>query len=139
MRKKLQLNIITSFLLQIVTIASGFIIPKLILSTFGSEMNGLVSSINQFLNYVAIIEGGVNSVIMANLYKPLVNGDMKRVSSIIKTSDSFFKKITLVLILYTIILSTTYPLICKTSFSWPFVSALVVVLSIKLIEALSLC
>ena len=68
-------NTIFSILLQLVTIISGFIIPRLLLSTFGSEVNGLVSSINQFLNYITLIEGGLTGVITASLYKPLLNKD----------------------------------------------------------------
>ena len=65
------LNTIANIILQIVTIISGFILPKIILSCFGSEVNGLVSSISQFLSYINLLEGGVMGVIMANLYKQL--------------------------------------------------------------------
>ena len=51
------LNAGSSLGLQIITIITGFIIPRLILSTFGSEVNGLVSSLNQFLGYISILEG----------------------------------------------------------------------------------
>ena len=51
------INSISSLLLQMVTIISGFIIPRLILKTFGSEVNGLVSSLNQFLGYITLLEG----------------------------------------------------------------------------------
>lgn len=125
-------NTITSLALQFVTIISGFIIPKLILSAFGSETNGLISSLQQFLNYIALIEGGLNGVIMANLYKPLVAKDYKKVSSIIKTSDNFFKKISYILIAYTVVLAAVYPFIFKTSFSWGFIFTLTIILSIKL-------
>ena len=43
-------------MLQFVTIISGFIIPRIILTTFGSEVNGLVSSLNQFLNYINLLK-----------------------------------------------------------------------------------
>ena len=58
-------------MLQFVTIISGFIIPRIILTNFGSEVNGLVSSLNQFLNYVYLFEGGLGGAVLANLYKPL--------------------------------------------------------------------
>ena len=125
-------NTITSLALQLVTIISGFIIPKLILSAFGSETNGLISSLQQFLNYIALIEGGLNGVIMANLYKPLVDKDYKKVSSIIKTSDNFFKKISFILIAYTVVLAAVYPFLFQTSFSWAFIFTLTIILSIKL-------
>ena len=59
MKKKVMLNVGCTMLCQLVTFISGLIVPRLILSTFGSEANGLVSSITQFLNYIAlVIESG---------------------------------------------------------------------------------
>ena len=66
------INIISSLTLQVVTVISGFIIPKIILTNFGSSVNGLVSSLNQFLSYITLIEGGITGVVLANLYKPLI-------------------------------------------------------------------
>ena len=74
------INAVSSFALQIATIISGFIIPKLILMTFGSEVNGLIASFNQFFGYITLVEGGLTSVVMAKLYKPLVNKDIKKTS-----------------------------------------------------------
>lgn len=70
-------NILTSLFMQIVSVISALIVPRLILETFGSNANGLVSSILQFLNYITLVEGGITGVISANLYKPLVNHDEK--------------------------------------------------------------
>lgn len=42
------LNAVASVTLQIVTIINGLIVPRLILESFGSELNGIVLSINQF-------------------------------------------------------------------------------------------
>ena len=67
MDKITRINMIFSIVLQIVTIISGFIIPRQILLAFGSEVNGLVNSITQFLNYISLIEGGLGSVIMTAL------------------------------------------------------------------------
>ena len=50
--------------LQVVTVISGFIIPKIILTNFGSSVNGLVSSLNQFLSYITLIEGGITGVVL---------------------------------------------------------------------------
>lgn len=63
MKSKVTLiNIISSLTLQVVTVISGFIIPKIILTNFGSSVNGLVSSLNQFLSYITLIEGGITGV-----------------------------------------------------------------------------
>ena len=70
-KRTISINILSSLILQFATIISGFILPRIILSSFGSETNGLVSSLNQFLNYVSLLEGGVSGVITASLYRPL--------------------------------------------------------------------
>lgn len=90
MDKTTRINMIFSIVLQIVTIISGFIIPRQILLAFGSEVNGLVNSITQFLNYISLIEGGLGSVIMTALYQPLNQKKFEQVSSIIVTSNNFF-------------------------------------------------
>lgn len=130
---KALLNVISNLTLQICTIISGFIIPKIILVYFGSEVNGLVSSLNQMLNYIALVEGGVTGVITAALYKPLVENNTKSISSIVNTANKFFKKIGFIFIIYSIILSIFYPLIFKTGFSFFYVFSLTIVLSMNLL------
>ena len=90
------LNTSSNLLLRIISIVSGFIIQKLILDTFGSETNGLVSSISQFLNYVNLIEGGLNGVITASYYKPLADNNNSKISAIYITSRNFLRKISFV-------------------------------------------
>ena len=123
-------NTITSLILQILTLINGFIIPKLILSYFGSEVNGLVSSLTKFLSYVALLEGGITGVVMANLYKPLANNDSEKISSVIKTTIKFYKKIGYIFLIYTVILAFLYPLIFNTNFSFSYVFWLTIILSI---------
>lgn len=133
MKKRITIsNTFFSLALQIITIISGFIVPRLLLKTFGSEVNGLVSSLNQFLNYITLIEGGVTAVILANLYKPLAEKNCKKINSVVAATNHFFKKIALIFLAYTIILSILYPVIVKTNFSYIYISTLTLILSINL-------
>ena len=95
-------------------------------------MNGLISSVNQFLNYVTLLEGGIGSVIMAILYKPLYEKDEKRISKIINSAIKFFKQISFVFVIYVIILSFGYPLLVKTSIDFIQIFGLVWILAINL-------
>ena len=126
------LNVISNLLLQFFTIISGFIIPRLILSYFGSEVNGLTSSLNQFLNYIALLEGGVTSVIMANLYKPLNEKNYDKVSSVVATTRKFYRRIGLIFCIYTMLLAILYPIIFKSEFNYLYVFSLTLILSINL-------
>ena len=132
-KRRIIVNIICSLLLQVVTIVSGFILPKIIISSLGSETNGLVASINQFLNYVVLLEGGVSGVITASLYQPLSTNDKKKVSSIIRTTKRFFNQIGIVFVVYMCVVAFCYPLFTKTSQSYWYVVALTFVLGSNLL------
>lgn len=127
------LNMISGLILQFFTLVSGFILPKIILTYFGSEVNGLVSSLNQFLSYITLVEGGITGVIVANLYKPIVDHDNYKISSILVTADRFYKKIGALFIAYSVILSVAYPLYFRTEFNFSYVCLLTLILSLTLL------
>ena len=126
------LNMISMFIFQIITLINGFIIPKIILSYFGSDINGLVSSINQFLNYIALIEGGLTGVVVASLYKPIADHDYEKVSAILYSSKKFYKNISIIFIIYTLLLAIVYPLLFHINYSYTYVFSLIIILSISL-------
>ena len=126
-------NICCSLLLQICTIISGFIIPKIILVYFGSSVNGLISSINQFLNYISLLEGGLSGVVMASLYKPLLERDYSKISGIINATSAFFRKIGFVYIIYMICIAFIYPRVVDCDYSNTYISVLVIVLGLNLL------
>lgn len=129
--KKAILNIIVSLLLQVVTLICGFIVPKLIITKFGSDVNGLVSSIAQFLAYISLLEAGFGPVVKAALYRPIANKEKKQIENILKASEKFFRVIALIFVIYLIILSLVYPTIVNTEFSFFYTMSLVVIISIS--------
>ena len=131
-RKKIVRNIATTLLLQLVAVANGLIVPQIFISIFGSETNGLVTSITQLLNYVSLLEGGLSGVVMASLYKPLRENDHQRVSAIVNATRRFFKQIGVIYIVYTIAVAVIYPLVIKTELTYTYVMILTLVLAVNL-------
>lgn len=125
-------NILATLILQLVTIMNGLVVPKIFISVFGSEANGLVTSINQFLNYVALLEGGLSSVVMASLYKPLRENNHEKISAIFNATQRFFKQIGFIYIVYTLILAVVYPLFVESVYSYSYILVLVLVLAVNL-------
>ena len=126
------LNILFSLILQIVTFVKGLILPRLIIPTYGSDVNGLVGSITQFLTYISLLEAGVGSIFRASLYKPLANGDMNSVSGIINEQKRFYRKIGIIFIFYVIALCAFYPIIAKTEIAKPYIITLILILSVSI-------
>ncbi|MBI6018876.1 polysaccharide biosynthesis C-terminal domain-containing protein [Clostridium perfringens] len=131
-KRKLILNTWLGIVGQLVTIMSGFIIPRLILSNYGSEVNGLVSSITQFLSFISLMELGIGAVVQSTLYKPLSTNDNEEISKIVKSSQKFFNKIILVFIVYLFIITIIYPTINRR-FGWLYTISLIIILAITLI------
>ena len=132
MRSKLLIkNTIVNLAAQLVAVACGRILPRLILTRFGSEVNGLTSSITQFLNYITLLEAGVGGVARAALYKPIANGDKKKVSAIVLAVEEFFKKIAKIFVVYMFALAVVFPYIAKSSFDYIYISSLVIIIGIS--------
>lgn len=124
-------NVFSNLLLQVVAIMYGFIVPKIVIDYFGSDVNGLISSVTQFLAYISLLESGFGPVVKSILYKPLAKKDNKIIANILKTSEKFFRRIALFFILYIVVLCFVFPLIAKTDFDALFTVSLVIIIAIS--------
>lgn len=130
-KKKLFYNTVSSLLYQVTTIVCGFILPRLILTAFGSDVNGLVNSITQFLGVISFLELGVGAVVQSSLYKPLAEHDEDQISRIIKSANKFFRTIARILLIYVIFLVIFYPRFAKQNFGYAYTSTLIIAISIS--------
>ena len=53
-------NMAASLILQVIVFLSGIILPRFFLEAYGSSVNGLVTSANQFLMYLGLAESGID-------------------------------------------------------------------------------
>ena len=128
--KKAKLNIIISLLSQGVTLVCGLIVPRLMLTAFGSEANGAVTSITQFLGYITFLEGGIGAVARSALYKPLAEKDNLKISKVLNEVKHFFAIIGAVFTVYVLILACTFTKISDIQcFNWIETFLLVIILS----------
>lgn len=130
-KQKLYLNMFMAIGNQIVVLVCGFVLPRLILSYYGSETNGLVSSITQFLNLISFLELGVGAVVQSTLYKPLAENDTKLISEIVASANKFFKRVASILLVYVCCLTIVYPMFVNHSFDFWFTASLIIVMSIS--------
>ena len=73
--RKAAINSFFYLLEEVVSVICGFILPRLILSAFGSKYNGLTTSITQFLGAAVLLRSGLGGATRAALYKPLAEHD----------------------------------------------------------------
>lgn len=128
--RKALLNSASALLLELVTVICGFILPRLILATFGSKYNGITSSITQFLSYIALLKSGIGGVTRASLYKPLKDNDIQAISAIVKATEQFMRQVAKIFALFILVFAAVYPFAVSSEFSWTFSFTLVLILGI---------
>ena len=132
MRKKnVIFNICSSVLFQIISIICGFILPRLIIESYGSNVNGAIVSITNFLKYIILLEAGFGPVVKSLLYKPIVDKDKNGIEEILKSSEKFFKKIGCIFIIYIAILCLILPFVMSGEFDNLFTISLIIIIAIS--------
>lgn len=86
-------NTISAIMLQMVTMLIGLVLPKLYIVTYGSEVNGLVTSITQFISYFTIVEAGLGSACLNALYQPVAQNDTGKINAILAAIKKFYFQI----------------------------------------------
>ncbi len=121
-RKKSVYNLICSTFGQLITIGIGLVLPRLFIISYGSDVNGLLTSINEILVYLSLFEAGVGALAMQALYKPVANDNKGSINAILSAVNIHFKKITFFYLLSLLIIAFVYPLIVQVDlpYIWVF-------------------
>lgn len=130
-KRRLSLNIMSSLCQEVIQIASALILPRFIISTFGSGVNGLVNSLGQFLSVISLLECGIAAVIRSALYKPLADGNRVKINEIMSSASGFYRKIAMILFAYVGVLVILYPGMVSSGFGRLYVSAMIIILSLN--------
>lgn len=115
--KKSIYNILFGVLGQFITIAIGLCLPRLRIVSFGSEVNGMLSSVQQVFTYLALLEAGVGGASLQALYGPVAKCDKNKINSILSATNGYYKRTGFIYILSVIIMAFVYPLVVDTDIS----------------------
>ena len=126
-KEKLAINIVTSAVGKLVTLICGLIVPRLILQRFGSEYSGILGAATQFMNYATILTIGIAGPTRVALYNSLAAGDDEKTSGILKATDIYMKKFSLVILAYTLVVMLVLPRVAHTTLSSQDVALLVAI------------
>ena len=123
--KRIFQNVTTNLIVQMVLLGSGLIIPHLIMKNYGSEMNGMVASITQFIAYAALIELGIGNSSIIALYKPLADKNYEGISSIVTESKKMYLNSAYIYAVIILLIAMLYPHLYPLRFSFWFIFDLV--------------
>lgn len=113
--KRIKNNLISSFVYQVVLISLSFLLPRLYLENFGSEVNGVLSTIKQIFVYLFLLEAGVGLATTQALYKRIGEKDYKSVSEVLSATNIYYKRTGIIYLAIVLIIAIVYAYVIPTS------------------------
>lgn len=118
MKRKVGTNAITGFVTQIIVIVLGIIVPRIMLTKYGSDTNGMITTLTQIFSYVALLEAGIGQSTRNALYKPIATKNRSGISEVMTLSRKYYWRITRFYAGIVVIMSFVMPFLLKTNLSW---------------------
>ena len=113
---------------QIITLIIGLIIPRLFILNYGSEVNGLQSSIAYIYTYIALLESGIGTATIQALFGALGRSNKAEVNSILAATNLQYKRVAKAYFACMLAFAVVYPLTVSTTID-PLIISGVIVLS----------
>lgn len=118
-------NAVTGLITQLIIIALGLIVPRIMITNYGSDTNGLTNTLTQIFSYIALLEAGIGQSTRNALYKPIAENDRDGVCKILSVSRKYYWKITKYYAVIVLVMALLLPFILKTNLSAKTVFAVV--------------
>lgn len=91
--KNASISLMAALAFQLFHLVMGLIVPRFIIITFGSDINGLTSTISRILSLIGLLQAGAVGASIYSLYKPVAEADYDTIGRVIHSSQKYFKKI----------------------------------------------
>lgn len=111
-------NFIYQAIGQVVSIAFGLILPRLFVTSYGSEVNGLLNSLSNFLVCLNLFEAGVGTASLQALYRPVADSDWNGINGVLAATDKFYKKTGRWYLIALLALSVFYTVMVESELSY---------------------
>lgn len=118
-------NVFFGIVGQLIIIGLGVLIPRLVLVSYGSEINGLLNSITQILLYFDLFEAGIGTASLQALYGPVERNDKAKIQEVIAATHRYYRKVGFIYSGAVTIFAIVYPLFIKVSLPYWMVICIV--------------
>jgi len=129
--EKVTKNVFFSIATEVIKLFCGLILPRLILTNYGSAYNGIVQSVSQFLSMIALMKLGIGSLTRSSLFKPLAEKDDEELNRVLSATEAFMRRLALIFAGLVLVFACVYPILISDEFDWLFSATLIIIISIS--------
>lgn len=124
--KRSAYNLLSAIVSEIIIVALGLMVPRLVLVNYGSEINGLLNSVTQITTYLTLLEAGVGTATLQALYGPVARGNKDDICGIMSATSRFYKRTGTIYGVILIAVALLYPYFVKTDLSYKLIFAVII-------------
>ena len=117
-KKILSKNLIITFGVYALLLILNIVVSKVVLISYGSEVNGLLASVNQVYSYIALLEAGIGTATITALYAPLAKKNKEEINQVCSASVSYYRHVLKWYVLCVIIVSFVWPFFVDSSIEY---------------------
>lgn len=111
MKKNVYINLICNLFLMLL----GIVVPRIFITSYGSDINGLLSTLTQIFSYLSLMEAGVGQAAKNAMYKPMSKYDYDGVSYYASVTARYYKKISAYYGIGVVVLALVCPFVIKSN------------------------
>lgn len=112
-KKKAFLNILLSFVPQIINLVFAILAKRFLISEVGNDANGFYQLFLSITSLISIVELGVGGGIIFCMYAPIANGDLKKVSGLYYFFRKMYFIIGLIILVIGLAITPAIPYLAK--------------------------
>ena len=114
MKNSLLKNAFVGFGSQLLLLLIGFLVPRIIITHYGSDTNGLTNTITQVFTYMALLEAGIGQATQNALYPFISKNDHEEMSVVMSASRRYYRRVSFLYALLVVLMAISLPFILKT-------------------------
>ncbi len=124
-------NIIWELGYYLIVIVLGFLAPRLIILVYGSEVNGLSSTITQILNVVLLLQSGATTAAVFSLYGPIAEDNIKEIGANVRATTKYFQRIACIFLVLMFLTAIVTEKTLKSSINGSYIFIAFIIMGIK--------
>lgn len=104
-------NISVAFFSNIIIVIIGFLSQKVFLNVLGEQYNGINGLFSNLISMLSVVELGLGTAIIYNLYKPIAENDIESIKSLMSFYKKSYQKISLTVFILGLLIVPFLPMI----------------------------
>lgn len=107
-------NIIYGFGSKFIILILGVVIPRIVIISYGSEINGFLSTITQIFTYFALLEAGIGNATINALYIPIEKQNYDDINIVVSQAKKYYHKATIIYMIVVVAFAIIYPFVMSS-------------------------